>query len=192
MWHLPPDRPGRARPPHAVHFEQLGNILGAPAADPGEQIAAIALGRHHHSAADEYLAGLGHRLKPGRDVDPIAIDIAIVLDDIAEVDADAQLERPVVKALLDGKRRINGLVDAREHRKEAVTRRFEGASAMAGDGGVDQIVKDSAQLCIGRRLVLGHQPAVADDVSGHDCRELALHFSLPTEWPWHRAGTADT
>ncbi|MGO6684096.1 hypothetical protein, partial [Rhizobium leguminosarum] len=38
--------------------KQLGNILGAPAADSGEQIAAVSLGGHHHSAADEYLAGL--------------------------------------------------------------------------------------------------------------------------------------
>ena len=154
-------------------------------------IAAIALGRHHHGAADEYLAGFRHGLKPGGHVDAVAIHIAIVLDDIAEVDAYAQLEGPLVKTLLDGKRRINGLVDARKYCKKAVPRGLEDASTMAVDCGVDQIVEDGAQLGIGGSLVFSHQQAVADNVSGHDCRKLALHYQSPSGVALHRAGTAN-
>ena len=167
------------RAPHAVDIEKLGNVLCAPAADTREQIAAIAVCGHHHGAADKYLAGFGHGLKPGGDVDAVAIHIAIVLDDIAEVDAYAQLERPFVETLLDGKRRINGLVDAWKHRKKAVPGRFEGAAAMPGDCGVDQIIEHRAQLGIGGSLVFSHQQAVADNVSGHDRGKLAFHHRSP-------------
>ena len=149
MRHLPPDRPRRARAPHAVHVEELGNVLCPPAAHTSEHIAAVAVRRHHDGAADEYLAGIRHGLKPGGDVDAITVDITVIFDDIAEVDADAQLERPVVKALLDGQRSINRLVDAREHGKKAVSRGFEGGPPWRAMVGFDQIVKNSAQLSIG-------------------------------------------
>ena len=156
-------------------------FFGSPAAHTGKHVAAIAVSGHHNCAADEYLPGFGHRLKPRGHVDAVTIHIAIIFDDIAEVDAYAQLKRAVVEPLLDCKCGINGLIDARKHRQKTVAGRLEGAAAVARDCGVDQIVEYRPQLRIGGSLVFSHQQAVADDVSGHDRSKLAFHHRSPCD-----------
>src|SRR3546814_15017562 len=37
-------------------------------------------------------AGLGQALQAGRDVDAVAVDIVVLVDDVAEVDADAEAD----------------------------------------------------------------------------------------------------
>ena len=48
-----------------------------------------------NAAGDADIAGRCHRLKPGGDVDPAAIEIATLDDDIAKIDADAQQDMPI-------------------------------------------------------------------------------------------------
>ena len=175
---LPPWRPRRARAPYAVDVEKFGNVLGPPAADADEPVRAVAVGRHHHGAADEYLPRIAHGLKTGGHIDAVAVYVAVIFDDIAKIDADAQLERALVEAFLYGQRRINRFVDAGKHGEKAVSRRLDDAPAMAGNGRVNELIKNSAQLRVGGSLVFGHQQAVADDIGGHDCRELAFHQHL--------------
>src|SRR6516162_2422601 len=47
-----------------------------------------------HDSADTDPARLGERFEAGRDVDPVAEDVASVADDVSEVDADAELDPP--------------------------------------------------------------------------------------------------
>ena len=42
---------------------------------------------------DADAAGLGEPFQAGRDVHPVAVDIVAVDDDVAEIDADAELDR---------------------------------------------------------------------------------------------------
>src|SRR5918996_4883907 len=113
--------------PYPVDIKRLGNVFGAPAAHTCEHLAATAVCGHDDSAADKDATGDGHRLKPCGDINAVAVRIAIILDDITEVDAYAQLKRAVVEPLLYSKGRINGFVDAWKHRQKPVPGRLEGA-----------------------------------------------------------------
>ena len=41
---------------------------------------------------DAYPADIGHLLEPGGDIDAVAVDVALIEDDVAEIDADAELD----------------------------------------------------------------------------------------------------
>ena len=45
-------------------------------------------------ARDADAAGFGKGLEPGRDVDAVAVEIVALDDDVAEIDADAELDAP--------------------------------------------------------------------------------------------------
>ena len=45
-----------------------------------------------HGAPDADAARLGKALEPRRDIDPVAVDVIAVDDDIAEIDANADYE----------------------------------------------------------------------------------------------------
>jgi hypothetical protein len=47
-----------------------------------------------HDAAHTDPAGLGHGFEAGGDVDAVAVNVALVDDNIAEIDADAELDAP--------------------------------------------------------------------------------------------------
>ena len=80
------------------------------------QVGPLA-GAAHHGGADVDAAGLGHGLEPGGDVDAVAEDVALLLDHVAEIEPDPQLERPAGEAVLDRHRRIERLAGAAEARR---------------------------------------------------------------------------
>src|SRR5207245_5866759 len=45
-----------------------------------------------HDAADADAARLGQGFEPCRDIDAVAVDVALVDDDVAQIDADAELD----------------------------------------------------------------------------------------------------
>ena len=110
---------------HRIDVQQLGKVLGLPSSNPVEALSPTAVGAPHHCCAHENAARLGHRLQPRRDVDAIAKHVVIVFDDIAEIDADTELERSFGEAGLDFDCRIKRLVHARECRQEPIARRLE-------------------------------------------------------------------
>src|SRR5258705_13975900 len=50
-----------------------------------------------HEAADAYSARRGQRFKAGRDIDAIAINIRVVDDDVADVQADTKFDAPFLR-----------------------------------------------------------------------------------------------
>jgi hypothetical protein len=49
-----------------------------------------------HRARDADAAGLGQRFQPRGDIDAVAEDVAAFGDDVAEIDADAKLDPPLI------------------------------------------------------------------------------------------------
>ncbi len=172
--------------PHTIDIEKLGNVFRAPAAHAREHLAAIAVCGHNNGATDEDAARVGHGLKPCGHVDAVTIHVAVVFNNIAEIDAYAQLERAVVETLLDGERRVDGFIDAWKHRKKAVAGVLERPPTMPSHRGFDQIIEYRAQVGVGGSFVFSHQQAVADNVGGHDRSELAFHsMGLPSRGQSH-------
>src|SRR5690606_10312522 len=77
-----------ARHAHAIGGDRLVLLLDLLLA--GEIVAKgqMAVGQVEHRLRHHDAARIGERFKPCRDVDAIAIEIAAVLHDIAEIDAD--------------------------------------------------------------------------------------------------------
>ena len=93
-------------------------------------------------AGDADPARLGKRLQARRDVDPVAEEVAVASDHIAEIDADperhAAVSRQVGVAALERALNRNGASDrlhgAHEFDHDAVAGRVEDAALMFGCG----------------------------------------------------------
>ena len=171
-----------------------------------------------HLPGDADATRLRDTLEPGRDVDAVTVDPGLVVDDVAQVDADAEehaarLGYPLVAGRHDGLDldRALGRVDhAGELGQDAVARGVDDAAAVAADQRQDHRLVP-LEVADRRGLVLPHEPAVAGDVGREDGGEPALdrgrgavvrvrHLFLPRDrgregpmWPalWHIApGTA--
>ena len=121
-------------------------------------------------------ARLGDALDPRRDIDPVAEDIVVVDDHIAKIDADAELDPPVLGNVavpiahlaLD----FGGALDRAHHAGEfdqhAVAGQFDDAALMIGDGRIDQLGAVILETRQRADLIGPHQAAVADHVGGQD------------------------
>ena len=125
----------------------------------------------------------GNRLETGRDVDAVAVEIVAFDDDVADIDADAELQGPRVglrvargdRALaFDGAE--HGGNHAGEFGDDRVARRAEDATVVLGDDGIDDL---AAGPEAGQRagLVLAHQPGELMDIGRKDCSQFALDWS---------------
>src|SRR5713101_4686168 len=100
-----------------------------------------------HDPRDADPARLGQRLQPRRNVDAIAVDVVILADDVAEIDADAELDSPFDgdagiafgHRTLHLDRTMHRVDDAGELDEEPVTGGFDDADAMLLDSWVGDL-----------------------------------------------------
>ena len=118
-------------------------------------------------------ARIGDAFKSRGDVDAVAHQVAVaLLDDIAQMDADAKLDaalgRKAGVALdhavlhLDGA--AHGIDHAAELDEAPVAGALHYATVMHGDGRIDQIAPERPQPCQRTFLVGTGEPAVADHI----------------------------
>ena len=126
-------------------------------------------------------AGLGDALEPRGDIDAVAHQVAVgLLDDVAEMNADAELDAAfgrhagvaLDQAVLHFDRAAHGVDHAAELDEAAVAGALDDAPVMRGDGGIDQIAAQPPQPRQRAILVRAGEPAVADDVRDQDRRDL--------------------
>jgi hypothetical protein len=135
-----------------------------------------------HSAGHEHAARVRERLQPGGDVDAVAVDLRVVVDDIAEVDADAKAHASLLghgliargHDGLDLDRAFGGTDDAGKLGEDAITGGVDDAPSEPGDQRQDHVLV-RLEVAHGGGLVFVHEPAVAGDVCGEDGGESAVH-----------------
>ena len=107
-------------------------------------------------------AGLGDPFQPGRDIDAVAHQVAVgLLDDIAEMDADAEFDATVVRhagvaldhGVLNLDRAAHGVDDAAEFDQRAVAGALHHAAIVHRDGRVDEVAAQRAEPRQGAVLV---------------------------------------
>jgi hypothetical protein len=136
----------------------------------------------------------GQRLQPGRYIDPIAKNIAILDDDVADVDSHPELDAPVLRhSLIAGShlplclhRASNSVDHAGELSQEAVTSSLDYAATMLGDLRVADLSAQSAQHSERGFLVLTHKPGIACYIDRqYRCKAtldaLSAHLSLSSD-----------
>ena len=117
-------------------------------------------------------ARFGERLYPRSYVDTVAVEVAALNHDIAEVDADAQHEPPILGNILVGG--IHGLLQldgagdrvrrAGELYQHAVSHHFDDSAMMRGDQWLSNFSATGLERSESAGLVHPHQAAVADHI----------------------------
>jgi hypothetical protein len=134
----------------------------------------------------QMLLGSAMPSKTRGDIHTITVDARLVVDDIAEVDADAEphvairFDRSVAVShgLLDGDRTLDSVHNAAELGEDAVSGRVDDATAMLRDHWKqDRLVP--LQVADGAGFVRSHERAVAGDVGGQDGSQPALNPRVP-------------
>ena len=127
-------------------------------------------------------AGLGDALQPRGDIDAVAHQITVgLLDDVAKMDADAELDAAFRRqagvaldhAVLHLDRAAHGVDHAAKLDEASVASALDDAPMMGGDGGIDEIAAEAPQARQGAILVRRGESTVADNVGDQDCSELA-------------------
>src|SRR4029077_13858340 len=126
------------------------------------------------------------RFETGGDIDAVAVEIVAFNDDVADIDADAELQRPgdwLRIACGDGTLALDSADHGRDRAGElgdnGVARRAEDATMVLGDDGVYDL---PAGPQVGQRsgLILAHQLEKLMDAGGKNCRQFALYRSHST------------
>jgi hypothetical protein len=109
-------------------------------------------------------------------------DVAILDDDVADIDAHAKLDAPACGCggiagdhlLLHLDRTAYHVDDAGELGKEAVAGRLDDATPMLGDLGIDEFTANRAQRRQGALFIRAHQPRIAGDIDRQNGRQSSL------------------
>ena len=133
-------------------------------------------------AGDADGARLGQGLQAGGEVDTLAVDVAVLDDDIAEADADSEpnafrlgsLTRVLGDICLDLDRAAYRLDDAGEFAKQPVAHELDQTASVLGQKGLDHLLATRLEPLQGAGLVVLHERGVADHVRRQDRRQAAL------------------
>ena len=119
----------------------------------------------------------GRPLKTCRDVDTVPMNVGLVDDDVADVDANPK-DDPLVlwnfgipsqHAVLNYHRAGHCIHDARELNEDAIAGRLYDAAVMGGDSRVGEFSADGLEGTQGSDLVNAREAAIANDVTYEDC-----------------------
>ena len=177
-----------------INPDRIGDVLEAHRAaivdgevEPGLDLPVCLLG-------ETDAAGLAYAFKARGDIDAVAHQVAVaLLDDVAQMDADAELDaafgRQAGIALdhailhLDGA--AHGVDHAAELDEAPVAGALDHATMMHGDRGIDQVAAQRPQPRQDAILVRAGEPAVADHIRDQDrCYFPGLaHAVLPLSSP---------
>ena len=168
-----------------IRSHGLLDVLELPLArirESERQLAAdVVVDRTGH----EHAARLCQRLQPGRDINPVTVDPAFVVNHISQIDADAKQHAttfgdPLV-ALghhgLELDRALSGTDDARKLSQDAVAGGVNDASDVPAYQRQDHALM-RLDVPYGGGLIRVHEPAVASDIGGKNGGEPAADQGL--------------
>ena len=167
---------------HAIHPHRPLDVLEPPLADIFELAVEPAAHVIVGGARDGHAARLAQLLEPGGDVHPIAVDAALLGEDVGEVDPDPEIDplgpRDVPLALgdatLDGDGTLDRIDHARELAQRIVAGEVDDPAVMLGDQGLEQLAPARLEASERAGIVATHEPRVADHIRDQDRGKPAL------------------
>jgi hypothetical protein len=132
-----------------------------------------------HDSADADSTGLGQGLQTRCDVHPVSEDVAMLDDDIAEIDPDAEPDAPVFNDIgVPGCHRAlhlggtpNRVHDTRKFHQHAVAGGLHNPPPVLHNFGIDEFAPMRFESFEGTFLVRSHQPRIARHVGGENSGE---------------------
>ena len=166
-----------------IDANRIGDVLQALLAEAGKADIDLVHRVIERRAGDANAPGLGHRLQARGDVDAVAVDVVVLDDDVAEIDADAKPDLlcfgdaliAVGHSALDHGSTLDGVDDAGELDQRAIAHELDDAAVELFDRGVDQFAAAALQPLQRADLILAHEAAVADHVGSKYRGKPSLH-----------------
>ena len=158
--------------------DRLGDVLELGAAEIADREVEPRLDLAIGILGQADGAGRRDALQTRGDVDAVAHQVAVAfLDDIAQMDADPELDAAVLRhagiALDHAVLHLDGAAHGVHHTAELDQRSIAGAldhpPVVHGDGRIDQVAAQCPQPRQGTIFVRAGEPAVPDHVGGQDC-----------------------
>ena len=124
--------------------------------------------------ADADRSGRSQRLEPGRDIDDVSVNVALIDQDVARVDPDPHLHAVLLacltrgKSALDVERTAYRVDRGRKLDQQSVAHAARETSVIFADGRPDQFTHMPRKARMRLVLVAAHHAAVADDIGQHD------------------------
>jgi hypothetical protein len=143
-------------------------------------------------------AGRREGLEPGRDVDAVPVDVAAILDHVAEVDSDPKLDLAIGRNPLIAQAELALHVDGTRHRvagrfelrEDGVARVVHHTAAMAFHRRRERI-ELAAELSMSADLVVGRQAAIACNIRiEHGGKLMREHFGHRVKTDRRRENTS--
>ena len=171
---------------HPIGANRIGDVLEALLAQAGKADIHLVHRVIECRAGDADAAGLRHRLQARCDVYAIAVDVVVLDDDVAEIDADAKPDLlglggalvAIDHPALDHGSALDGIDDAGKLNQRAVAHQLDHAAVEFLDRRVDQFATAALQALERADLVFAHEAAVANHVGRKYCGKPSLHTCL--------------
>ena len=162
--------------------DRLGDVLELGRAEIGDREIEPPLDLPIGVLGQTDRAGLGDAFQSRGDIDAVAHQVAVaLLDDVAEMNADAELDAALGRqagvaldqALLHFDGAAHGVDHAAELDENAVAGALDDAPMVRVDGGIDQIAAQPPEPRQGAILVRAGEPAVADHIRDQNRRDFS-------------------
>ena len=162
-------------------FDRPGDVLQRQRPERLECQVQLLADMVAHRARDAHSADRTHRLKPGRHVDPVAVNIGALGEHVADVDpdpkADALAGRQIAVELRHPALHLCEALDCRGDAGELDQQGIPGGVHESADVlvqfGIDQLAADRPQAIARARIVTANMPAVPRDIGVDDGNQPA-------------------
>jgi len=168
----------RCLAPHdyAEYVDRTGDVLDFPCPEVLESQAQLVEHIVADRAADANAAGLRQRLQTRRDVDAVTKNIVVIDDDVADVDADPEVDAllgrqtriPLGHAALHVDRAAHRVDDAGELQQQSIAGSLDDPAVVLSDLGVDQLAPVRFQGREGGAVIPAHEKGISDHVGRND------------------------
>ena len=167
---------------HPKHADRPGDILDLMLAEVLERevqlVAHLVAGR----ARDADAARRRQRFDARRHVNAVAVDVVAHDDDVADVDADAEHDAPVLRNVGVSRRHraldFHGALHRLDHAgildEQPVAHLLDDAAAVLRDRAIDQRFAVRLEARQRADLIDAHEPAIAHHIGGQDGGQPAL------------------
>ena len=173
------------------HADRPGDVLHPLAAHVAEGQPDTVRDGLVHDVGDADAAGLGEPLQPRGDVHPVAKNVAVVEDDVAEVDPEPVGDAPILRGDrlavrhrgLDFDRAADRILGRGEFRQHPVAGGLDDPPAAARDLRIEQFRAVDLLARQHTQLVPLHETAVARHVGSQDRGKTAFHVFVSASKP---------
>ena len=167
---------------HAIYPDRSLDVLEPPLADIFELAVEPTAEVIIRGAGDGHTTGLTQLLEAGRDVHPVAIDAAVLGQDVGKVDPHPEVDPlgpghialTLGDAALNGDRTLDRVDHAGELAQRVVAREVDDPAPVLGHQRLEQLAMTGLEARQRTGVIMSHQPRIADHVRDQNGGQPAL------------------